>query len=62
MEDPITAERLGEVICPFIHGSETFPPDHPDLPQLEKFEKKAFEAFVLSELERRFPPVNQVSM
>lgn len=62
VRDQISAERLGELVCRYIDGIEAFPPDHPDLPQLQEFRKKEFEAFVSTEFERRFPSVNQVSI
>ena len=44
VRDQISAERLGKLVCRYIDGIEAFPPDHPDLPQLQEFRKKEFEA------------------
>lgn len=56
-----SAKRLVVVILLYTDGIEAFPPDHPDLPQLETFRMKEFGAFVWTELQRRYPSVNQVS-
>lgn len=57
-----SAKRLVEVILLYTDGIEAFPPDHPDLPQLETFRMKEFGALVLTEVQRRYPSVNQVSI
>jgi len=40
VDDMESAKRLVVVILLYTDGIEAFPPDHPDLPQLETFRMK----------------------
>ena len=62
VEDETMAERLLEMICWYTDGIKAFPPDHPNLAQLDEFCKKEFQDFVMAEYEKIYPSVNQVSI
>ena len=62
VDDMESAKRLVEAILLYTDGIEAFPPNLTDLPQLETLRMKEFGTFVLTELQRRYPSVNQVSI
>jgi len=52
MDDLDSAKRFTKLLCLYTDGEKAFPPDHPDLPQLEAFHKKEFGDFIWEEFQR----------